>query len=331
MINFSSPAFSRKTFAAVFASVLLGSSYLQAAPAAPQYVQSPGFHRQAVGDAVVTAVYDGYVALDPKSLSGLDQGKIRELMAKEFQIKNSTLQVSVNAFLVHTEKNLILIDSGSANCFGPTMGRMVDNIKAAGYNPADVDTVLLTHMHPDHACGITLPSGEAAFPNATVWADKDDADFWLNPESGNKLPQDQRDFLKMAQDAVAPYLAKGKFKVFTDGQAIVPGVSVMPTAGHTPGHTSYLITSGNEKLLVWGDIIHFHAVQLPHPEVTIEVDVDPKRAIKSREKILAQAASNGWLVGAAHLPFPGIGHVSKESEGYSWTPVEYVPLPGHVK
>ena len=96
----------------------------------------------------------------------MDQSKIRDLRAKEFQIKNSTLQVSVNAFLVHTDKNLVLIDSGSANCFGPTMGRMVDIIRTAGYNPADVDTVLLTHMHPDHACGITLPNSEAAFPNA---------------------------------------------------------------------------------------------------------------------------------------------------------------------
>lgn len=331
MICFKHLASPKKAAAGLFALALLAASAAMAAPPQPQLEQSPGYHRQALGSFVVTAVYDGFVGLDPKSLSGMDQGKIRDLMAKEFQVKNTTLQVSVNAFLVHTDKNLVLIDSGSANCFGPTMGRMVDNIRTAGYNPADVDTVLLTHMHPDHACGITLPNGETAFPNATVWADKDDADFWLNPESGNKLPQDQRDFLKMAQDAVAPYAATGKFKTFNGGETLVPGIEVMPTAGHTPGHTSYLVTSGSDKLVVWGDIIHFHAVQLPHPEVTIEVDVDPKQAIKSREKILSQAAANGWLIGAAHLPFPGIGHVSKENQGYSWTPVEYAPLPGRVK
>ena len=83
----------------------------------------------------------------------------------------------------------------------------------------------------------------------------------------------------MAQDAVAPYASKGRFKTFKDGDAIVPGISVVLSNGHTPGHSSYLVSSGAEKLLVWGDIVHFHAVQLAHPEVTIEVDVEPKGAV----------------------------------------------------
>jgi glyoxylase-like metal-dependent hydrolase (beta-lactamase superfamily II) len=240
-----------------------------------------------------------------------------------FQAKNAAIQTAVNAFVVRTPSNLVLIDSGSSNCFGPTMGRMVDNLRAAGFKPEDVDTILLTHMHPDHACGITSPDGKAAFPNATVWAAQKDADFWLNAASAPRLPEAQRSFLKMAQDAVAPYAATGRFKTFRDGDAIVPGISVVPSNGHTPGHSSYLVSSGSEKMLVWGDIVHFHAVQLPHPEVTIEVDVEPAAAVASRKRVLAETARQGWLVAAAHHPFPGIGHVRAEGKGYAWVPVEY--------
>lgn len=297
----------------------------QAAVAAPvnQYQQAAGFYRQMVGETVVTAVYDGYIDLDPKHLKGMSPDKIHEHILHEYQKASPLVQTAVNAFLVSSGNQLVLVDSGSSDCFGPTMGRLVDNIRAAGFEPADVSAVLLTHMHPDHACGVTLPDGKAAFPNATVWAARRDADFWLDEKKENTLPEDQRPFFKMARDAVAPYARAGKFKTFNDGESIVPGIEIVPSNGHTPGHTSYLLSSGNEKLLLWGDIVHVHSVQLPDPEVTIEVDVDPKAAIASRTRLLAMAASERWLVGAAHLPFPGIGHVRKEAKGYSWVPVEY--------
>lgn len=311
---------SRKLVTGIVAGALLGMTAVHAA--APTETQVPGFYRQQVGSSVVTAIYDGYVSLDPKSLSGLDQKQIQQNIARMFQAKNANIQTAVNSFIVKTEAHVVLIDSGSSACFGPTMGRMLGNLRAAGFKPEDVDTILLTHMHPDHACGVTA-DGKASFPNATVWAAQKDADFWLNAASASRLPEDQRSFVKMAQDAIAPYATKGRFKTFKDGDVIVPGITAIPSNGHTPGHTSYLVTSGAEKLLVWGDIVHFHAVQLPHPEVTIEVDVEPKAAVASRQRILAETARNGWLVAAAHHPFPGMGHVRREAQGYAWVPVEY--------
>ncbi len=298
-------------------------------PTSATQVQAPGFYRQQVGQAVVTAVYDGYIALDPKELAGRSQEQIQQNIARLFQARNAKIQTAVNAFVVRIGSRLVLIDSGSSDCFGPTMGRMLGNLKIAGFKPEDIDTVLLTHMHPDHACGITTPDGKAAFPNATVWASSKDADFWLNSASAQRLPEDQRTFVKMAQDAVAPYSSKGRFKTFKDDDVIVPGISVMAANGHTPGHSSYLVSSGAEKMLVWGDTVHFHAVQLPHPEVTVEVDIDPKGAVASRRRLLAETARNRWLVAAAHHPFPGLGHVRSEGEsnGYAWVPVEYGDLP----
>lgn len=297
----------------------------QAANAGPaeQYLQAAGFYRQMIGETVVTAVYDGYVNLNPKDLSGMSQEKVQEHILNEYQKAAPYVQTAVNAFLISDGKGLTLIDSGSSDCFGPTMGRMVDNIRAAGFNPGDVNNVLLTHMHPDHACGVTLPDGKPAFPNATVWAARRDAEFWLNEKMETRLPVDQRPFFQMARKAVEPYINAGKFKTFDDGGAVVPGIEVVPSNGHTPGHTSYLLNAGSEKLLIWGDIVHVHSVQLQNPEVTISVDVDPKAAKASRIRLLAEAAKERWLVAAAHLPFPGIGHLRKEQKGYSWVPVEY--------
>jgi glyoxylase-like metal-dependent hydrolase (beta-lactamase superfamily II) len=306
----------------VLSAVVLGAASVTAAPA-NSFEQAAGYYRQMMGDAVVTAVYDGYIDLNPQHLSGMSQAEIHKHILNEYQKASPMVQTAVNAFLVRANDQLILIDSGSSDCFGPTMGRMVDNIRAAGFAPEEISAVLLTHMHPDHACGVTLPDGKAAFPNATVWAAKRDADYWLDVNQEKNLPVDQRPFFKMARDAVAPYVAAGRFKTFEDGAPIVPGVEALPSHGHTPGHTSYLLSSGAQKMLVWGDIVHVHSVQLAHPEVTIAVDVDPKAAIASRQQLLAKAAKERWMVAAAHLPFPGIGHIRKETKGYSWIPAEY--------
>jgi len=291
--------------------------------------QAPGFFRYALGKLVVTALYDGYVTLDPMSLSGITDEERRSDLAKQLLPTRGALDTSVNAFLVHTGDRLILIDAGSAHFAGPGMGRLLDNIDAAGYKPEDVDTVLLTHMHPDHIGGITNDSGSAIFTHATVWAHQDDASFWLDNRLADTLAEDQRPFFRIAQEAAAPYLASGRFKTFAPGDDLIPGlVAIVEAPGHTPGHTAFMVTSAGEKMLFWGDISHLPSIQLPHPEATIELDVYPEMAIASRERVLAAAAEEGYVIGAAHLPFPGIGRVRKEeTAGYSWVSVEYAALP----
>lgn len=291
--------------------------------------QSPGFFRYALGNLVVTALYDGYVTLDPMSLSGITDEERKSDLTKQLLPTSGALDTSVNAFFVHNGDRLILIDAGSAHFAGPSMGRLLDNIAAAGYKPEDVDTILLTHMHPDHIGGITNDKGEALFPNAIVWAHKDDADFWLNNDLAATLAEDQRPFFTIAQDAAAPYIASDRFKTFAPGDDLIPGlVSIVEAPGHTPGHTAFMVSSAGEKMLFWGDISHLPSIQLPHPGATIELDVYPDMAIASRERVLAASAEEGYAIGAAHLPFPGIGRVRKDdATGYAWVAVEYSALP----
>jgi glyoxylase-like metal-dependent hydrolase (beta-lactamase superfamily II) len=317
----------RQLFLALSLGVLsaAGTSAIHAAPAA-QTDQAPGFYRQVIGDSTVTALYDGYIELKPSLLKGLESKDIEKLLARTFQKTDPGFQTAVNAYLVHTGSNLVLIDAGASKCFGPTLGNIVQNIEAAGYQATDVDTVLVTHMHPDHLCGVTSAEGKAAFPNATLLASQGDADFWLSDKIAAAAPEGAKPLYKMAQDAVAPYKAAEKFRTFKNGDALLPGLSVVPTPGHTPGHTSFLLESKGQNLLIWGDIIHSHAVQMQHPEVSMEFDVDSAQAIKTRKELMEKVAGTGWWIAGAHLPFPGIGHIRKEQKGYAWVPAEYGPL-----
>lgn len=300
---------------------------IQAADVVPDRTeQASGFFRERVGSATVTALYDGYIDLPPSLLKGMSAANIQTLLARMFQETDGGVQTAVNAYLIHTDKNLVLIDTGAASCFGPTMGNIVANIKASGYQPEDIDTVLLTHMHPDHICGLVNAKGEAVFPRATVWGATSEAAFWLDKNVELTAPEDARPFFGMAQNAIEPYVKSERFKTFAPGEQLLTGFSVVPTPGHTPGHTSYLLQSGKDGMLIWGDIIHAYAVQLNHPEVSIEFDVTPAQAIKSRKTVLEKVANQRLLVPGAHLPFPGIGHLRKDAKGYSWVPVEFGPI-----
>lgn len=296
-----------------------------AAPAL-QTQQAPGYYREQVGTVTVTALYDGYIRLSPSLLKGMSDKDVQSLLARMFQSADAGgVQTAVNAFLVHTGSRLILVDAGAAKCFGPTMGNIVENIKAAGYQPSDVDSVLLTHMHPDHICGLLAADGRPVFPQATVYAPAEDAAFWLDAKIAQAAPEGNRPFFTMAQDSIAPYAKAGRFKTFDNGAQLFPGISAVPTQGHSPGHTSYLIRSGRDELLLWGDIVHAHGVQMQHPEVSIEFDANQEQAIATRKRVFELAASKGWLIGGAHLPFPGLGHVRQDVQGYHWVPVEYAP------
>ncbi|NYT81513.1 MBL fold metallo-hydrolase [Alcaligenaceae bacterium] len=297
---------------------------------AMQASQAPGYYRMMIGGFEVTALYDGSIPLGVDLLKGAGSEELARLIEHGFvPVSPNGVQTAVNAYLVHTGKNLILVDAGAATCLGPTLGAVSRNIEASGYSVAQVDAVLLTHLHGDHACGIVGPDGAPAFPNATLHVAEDEAAFWLNTEIAAQAPQDAQPFFKMAQAAVAPYRAAGKLKRFKTGERLMPGVEAVPLHGHTPGHGGYMFASDGQAMLIWGDVIHSHAVQFVRPDVSIEFDTDPQQAIASRRQVLADAVKQKYWIAGAHLPFPGIGHVRHAGERYEWIPAEYAPLPAN--
>jgi glyoxylase-like metal-dependent hydrolase (beta-lactamase superfamily II) len=313
-----------RSFLAFFAALL--ASMLGVAHAAAPMVktQAPGYYRMMLGDFEVTALNDGTMGLPvTKILTNTTPEKVAKALARS-DLKDP-VETSVNAYLINTGEKLVMIDTGAGVLFGPTLGTLIASLKASGYQPEQVDEIYITHMHGDHVGGL-MSGDKIAFPNATVRADKHDADFWLSKANMDKAPKEAKDFFLGAMNSINPYAAAGKFKPFDGNTDLVTGVKAIASRGHTPGHTIYVVESKGNKLVLWGDLMHVAAVQFPNPAVTIQFDTDSKLAAKERAKAFADAAKNGYWVGAAHLPFPGLGHLRSEGSGYAWLPANYTSM-----
>ena len=284
--------------------------------AAPHATQAPGWFRYAVGDFMVTALQDGTIDLPTGAYRGLPADQIQALSARAFVLSANGVPTSVNAYLVDTGAHRILVDAGNADCYGWKLGGLSANLRAAGYAPKDIDIVVLTHLHGDHICGL-VADGKRLFPKAVVWAAAEEAAYWLDPNNKTTPPQ--------VRPAVALY---GKdFRTFKAGGAIAPGLTIVPTHGHTPGHTAFLFESKGASLLVWGDIVHNHFVQFAHPEASVMSDVDAAQAVATRQALFAKLAVDNTAVAGAHLPFPGIGRLRQDGSGYQFVPIEFAPVP----
>ncbi|WP_445143385.1 MBL fold metallo-hydrolase [Dyella sp. Tek66A03] len=274
---------------------------------------------------MVTALLDGtHPFRADELLRGIGRAQADSLLANSFV--QSPVEGSINAFLIDTGSRLILIDAGAGPLYGKDGGYLADNLIAAGYRPEEVDDILITHLHLDHEGGL-MRNGVMAFPNATVHVAKADLDFWLDPANESMAPLLLQPMFAGARNSLGPYLAKGKVQPFEPGQDVVKDIKAIAAPGHTPGHSWFLLTSGKDHLLAWGDTVHVAAVQLAEPRAGIKYDVDQASAAAARQRALAEAASQGYWVAAAHISFPGLGHVRREGQGYAWVPANYTRTP----
>lgn len=295
------------------------------ASAAMQKSSAPGYYRFMLGEFEITALSDGTVKLAvEKLLTNIKPESLSKALHQHHL--GSPLETSVNAYLINTGSKLVLIDSGAGQLFGPTLGKLAAHITAAGYQAAQVDEIYITHMHADHFGGLTS-AGQALFPNAIVRADQHDVDYWLHPANLEQAPADKKATYERVMASFKPYMQAGHFQPFEGNTELAPGISAIASHGHTPGHSIYQIESKGEKLMLWGDLMHVAAVQFEQPGVTITFDSDSKAAAKQRQKAYAEAASQTYLVGAAHLSFPGLGYLRKQGNGYVWMPLNYTALP----
>lgn len=225
------------------ASSLMTESALAAAPLSA--VQAPGFYRAMVGSFEVTVLSDGTVQLPVANiLTNAAPGEVDKALSRNYL--TSPLETSFNGFLINTGSKLILIDTGAGALFGPTLGKLLINLRAAGYQPEQVDEIYLTHMHPDHLGGL-MAGDKIAFPNAIVRADQREAEFWLSQANLDKAPDDSKGFFQGAMASLNPYVKAGKFKPFDGDTDLGGGIKAVASYGHTAGHSVYVVESKGQS------------------------------------------------------------------------------------
>jgi glyoxylase-like metal-dependent hydrolase (beta-lactamase superfamily II) len=284
----------------------------------------PGYYNMQIGDLPVTVLSDGTNPLDLGTLLlNAKPGQLKNIFAENFL--GTIVEASDNAFLIRTGGKLVLVDVGCGDLLGPSFGQLTKSLQNAGVQPEQIDAVLLTHMHPDH-CGGLMRNGKMVFPNATVYIAKAESDFWLSEDHLKNAPPAFKLYFEYAQNSALPYVKAGKVITFNPDDNLFPGITVVSTPGHTPGHTSYTIESNGEKLLILGDLIHAAAIQFADPDIAISFDSDPKQAVITRKRCFADAAKGKYLIAGEHLSFPGVGHVKVDGKGYEFIPANYSTL-----
>jgi glyoxylase-like metal-dependent hydrolase (beta-lactamase superfamily II) len=250
-----------------------------------------------VGDLTVIALSDGQTVMPSTHLCGMDGAPLADLPGAD--LVDGQLRLQVTAFVVSGPEGCLLIDSGAADAWHPSLGLLPQAMAEAGIAADDITVVALTHTHVDHISGLTRSDTGFAFPQA-------DRVFVPEAEMG----------LFRAEPRMARVLPRAV--MMQPGEGIMPGVVAIAAPGHEVGHTAFLVGG---SLLIWGDIIHHPAIQFARPAVTWSYDTDPAQARATRASLLARAAAEGWFVAGAHLAWPCIGQVSVAGDGYAFHPV----------
>ncbi len=281
----------------------------------------PGILRWNLGDLTVTVLNDGWFEAPLEALvSGIDVGEASALQAAGF--RGATPRVTLNAFLVTGPgRKPLLIDSGYGRLGPDTLGRVSSALALTGVKPEEIETVLLTHLHPDHAGGLLNDEDGARYPNAGLVIHSDETAHWLPDEALARAPDVAKPFFEGARKALAPYADR-----ITEhrGGEVAPGITAIPLPGHTPGHTAFRIESDGKSLLMWTDVIHLPAIQFKQPEAGVAFDVDVEKARAVRKRILDEVATDRTLIAGSHLEFPALGYVDREGAGYRFVPELWV-------
>lgn len=310
---------------AAMAATSLGLPGVAAAAAPPVGKQAPAFFRFKVGDFEVTTLLDGVVTapLNPARIPNVPVEEVRKVMESQF----IPVEPTVNYFTqvaVNTGSKLVLIDTGFADNGAPGTGQLRTNMAAAGIDPKQIDTVLISHFHPDHINGVRAKDGAAAYPNAEFAAGNVEWDFFMDDARMNTVPEAARGAFTVSRRVFSP-MAKD-VRRFEWGKEVAPGITAIRSDGHTAGHTSFVVSSGGKSLLVIGDAANDPRLFARNPEWHLGFDADKPKAVETRKRLLDMAASERMQIVFYHAAFPATGFVSKAGNGYDWHPASFSPV-----
>jgi glyoxylase-like metal-dependent hydrolase (beta-lactamase superfamily II) len=304
---------------AAAASFVGGASPVMA-KAPMQNTQAPAFYRFKVGAIEATVVSDGPLPMGepkPDVFVGLSKEQLTKALTDNF-LPTDNVVLEQNALVINTGDKVALFDTGMGTdkMLGPSTGRLLTNLKAAGIEPKDVDAVVLTHAHADHCFGLMTDDGTRNFPNAQIYIAQSDFDFWTDEAKlGNEM---LKAFIAGARKQLLPN--RDRMVFVKDGQEVLPGVQAMSAPGHTVGHTVYMITSQGKTICNGGDIAHHHVVVVENPRLAFAYDTDGKQAVASRLRVFDMLATQRLPLLAYHFPWPGMGYLAKQGDGYRYFP-----------
>lgn len=288
-------------------------------------MQGPGAYRYKLGDYQLTALFDGiwYLPIGDKFVHNASAAQVDEALAAAF-LPPHVLPISFTALLVNTGAKLILIDTGTAGQITDTAGVMLDNLKAAGVAPADIDTILISHFHPDHIDGIKSKNGAKVFPNAEIHVPEPEWAFWMDDANMGRYGGTVHRYFLNARRIFSDIA--NEVHRFKPGAELAPGIESIAAYGHTPGHTAFAIHSGGQSMLAMSDTVREPFLFVRHPQWQPSYDMDGPLAVETRSKMLDRAAADRMPVEAYHFPFPACGHIVKVASGFALEPAMWAPL-----
>ncbi len=320
------PALSRRSLLTGSALVAGAALAGPAGAAAPLLgAQGPGVYRYKLGDYQLTALYDGtwFLPIDDKLVRNASGAAVNEALAAAF-LPPSVLPISFTALLVNTGSKLVLIDTGTAGQITDTAGFMNANLAAAGVAPSAIDTILISHFHPDHIDGIKTKDGDKVFANAEILVPEPEWKFWMDDANMSQATGAVHRYFLNAR-RIFKDIAK-EVRPFKPGAEVAPGIVSVPAFGHTPGHTAFAIHSGSQSMLAMSDTAREPWLFVRHPEWQPSYDMDGPLAVATRKAMLDRAAADRMLVEAYHFPFPACGHMVKTATGFELVPAMWQPL-----
>lgn len=273
------------------------------------------FYAFPLGDCECVSLWDGVFVYKPESLvANAPQEQVASaLLARGLPV--NMIETPYSYLFVRTKEHRILVDMG-AGVLAPTTGNLLNSMHHAGIPLESIDSIFITHAHPDHIGGMLNNEGKPVFPQATYYLAKVEWEFWFSDQAASRVGEWMTHF---AQRALTPI--KEKIVLLERKGEISPGASVLFTPGHTPGHMVVSFTSGKEQLLYTGDVV-IHPLHLEHPDWLPIFDILPEEAASSKRYIFDLAASSGsWVLGQHFPPFPSLGHIYKRDNGWEWEPI----------